>query len=237
MAELVNYDLTGQIARIAFDDGKANALSIAMLQALHAAFSRAEKDKAIVILTGRPGIFSAGFDLKVFAQGVPENVQEMLSLGAELALRILTFPTPVITACTGHAYPAGAFLMLAADVRVGVDGPFRIGLNEVQIGLTLPKFAVEVARQRLLPSYFNRLLVTGEMIAPRDAVTAGFLDQVVEIPELRSTVDAIAQSLTKIDPVAHTATKMRVREPAARAIRAAIDEEITLGNYQARSAA
>ena len=237
MADLVTYELSGQVARITFDDGKANALSIAMLQALHAAFNRAEADKAIVVLTGRPGIFSAGFDLKVFAQGIPENVQEMLSLGAELALRILTFPTPVVTACTGHAYPAGAFLMLAADVRVGIEGAFRIGLNEVTIGLTLPKFAVEVSRQRLLPAYFNRLLVTGEMIGPREAVTAGFLDQVVDAAELGSTVEAIAQSLTKIDPMAHHATKMRVREPAARAIRAAIDEEITVGNYRARSAA
>lgn len=237
MAELVTYELSGQIARITFDDGKANALSIAMLQALHTAFNQAEKDKAVVVLTGRPGIFSAGFDLKVFAQGVPENVREMLSLGAELALRILTFPTPVVTACTGHGYPAGAFLMLAADVRIGVEGPFRIGLNEVTIGLTLPKFAVEISRQRLLPAYFNRLLVTGEMIGPREAITAGFLDQVVDVSELRSTADAVAASLTKIDPMAHYATKMRVREPAARAIRAAIDEEITVGNYRARSAA
>jgi len=237
MAELAHYELNDRVARITFDDGKANALSIAMLQALHDAFDRAEKDKAVVVLTGRTGIFSAGFDLKVFSQGDPGKVQQMLSLGAELALRILTFPTPVITACTGHAYPAGAFLMMAADVRVGIDGPFRVGLNEVTIGLTLPKFAVEVSRQRLLPAYFNRLLVTGEMIGPREAVTAGFMDQVVDAAELRSTVDGIAAALTKIDPMAHHATKMRVREPAARAIRAAIDEEIAPGDYRSRSAA
>jgi enoyl-CoA hydratase len=237
MADLVTYELSGQVAQITMDDGKANALSIAMLRALHDAFDRAEKDKAVVVLTGRPGIFSAGFDLKVFAQGVPENVQEMLSLGAELALRVLTFPTPVVTASTGHCYPAGAFLMLAADVRIGVEGPFRIGLNEVTIGLTLPKFAVEISRQRLLPAYFNRLLVTGEMIGPREAITAGFLDQVMEVSQLRSTADAIAQSLTKIDPMAHYATKMRVREPAARAIRTAIDEDIKSDNPRARSAA
>jgi enoyl-CoA hydratase len=237
MADLVTYELSGQVARITFDDGKANALSIAMLQALHDAFDRAEKDKAIVVLTGRPGIFSAGFDLKVFAQGVPETVQEMLSLGAELALRILTFPTPVVTACTGHGYPAGAFLMLAADVRIGIDGPFRIGLNEVTIGLTLPKFAVEISRQRLSPAYFNRLLVTGEMIGPGEAITAGFLDQVVDVSQLRSTVDAVAESLTKIDPMAHYATKMRVREPAARAIRAAIDEEIASNTSHTGAAA
>ena len=227
MSELVTYEKTGGVARITFDDGKANAMSIPMLEALHAAFDRAQADKAVVVLTGRDGIFSAGFDLKVFTQGVPERVHQMLSLGAELSLRILTFPTPVISVCTGHAYPAGTFLMMASDVRIGADGPFRIGLNEVVIGLTLPKFAVEVARQRLLPAYFNRLLVTGEMIAPREAVTAGFLDQVVEVGALRSTADEIAQALTKIDHSAHAATKLRVRAPAARAIRAAIDEEIT----------
>ncbi len=227
MSELVTYEKTGGVARITFDDGKANAMSIPMLTALHAAFDRALSDKAVVVLTGRTGIFSAGFDLKVFSQGDPARVREMLSLGAELSLRILTFPTPVISVCTGHAYPAGTFLMMASDVRIGADGPFRIGLNEVVIGLTLPKFAVEVARHRLTSAYFNRLLVTGEMISPREAVTAGFLDQVVEVSALQSTADAIAEQLTKIDHSAHAATKLRVREPAAKAIRAAIDEEIT----------
>ena len=142
MTQLATYGLDGRIATIAMDDGKVNALSIEMLKTLHAAFDRAEQDGAVVVLTGREGRFSAGFDLKVFNSGDVDLVVEMLSLGATLAERVLSFPTPVVVACNGHAIAAGSFLPLAADVRIGVDGPFQIGLNEVEIGLTVPWFAI-----------------------------------------------------------------------------------------------
>jgi enoyl-CoA hydratase len=233
MSELVRYETAGAIATLTMDDGKVNVMSPGMLAALHEAFDRAERERSIVILTGRDKIFSAGFDLKVFAEASARDIYRMMKLGAELALRILTFPTPVVTACTGHALPMGAFLMLAADVRVGADGPFRIGLNEVAIGLTVPSFALELARQRLVPAYFHRTAMTGELFAPREAVTAGFLERVVTAEELPETARSIATALTKIDLAAHAATKARARGAAAKAIRAAIDAEITLETYQA----
>ena len=109
MSEPVSYHLEDGIAALGMDDGKVNAMSIAMLESLHAAFDRAEADRAVVLLSGREGIFSDGFDLKVFPQG-PGPTVKMLRLGATLAERILSFPFPVVTACPGHAYPAGAFL-------------------------------------------------------------------------------------------------------------------------------
>lgn len=233
MSELVGYENRGQIAKLTMDDGKVNVMSPSMLRALHAAFDRAEREKSIVILTGRPGIFSAGFDLKVFAQGGAHEIYDMLRLGSELALRILSFPFPVVSACSGHAYPMGAFLMLASDVRVGADGPFRIGLNEVAINISVPGFAVEMARQRLTPAYFNRI-VTGEMLGPREAVVAGYLDRVVGAEELAAAADGIADTLTKIDLPSHAVTKARVRGPAIKAIRAAIDDEIRLDAYRDR---
>ena len=136
------------------DDGKVNVFSIPMLQALHEAFDQAERDETVVLLRGRPGYFSAGFDLGVF-KGPPEDALLMLTLGATLAERILTFPAPVAVACTGHAFPAGAFLLMAADTRIGADGPFKLGLNEVRIGLTLPWFAIVLARHRLTPAHFD----------------------------------------------------------------------------------
>src|SRR5271154_235393 len=116
--ELATYDLNERIATIAIDDGKVNAFSIPMLKAVHAAFDQAERDEAIVILTGREGYFSAGFDLKVFAGGDVEQVIEMLTLGATLAERILGFERPVIPACPGHTVAAGAVMALAADLRI-----------------------------------------------------------------------------------------------------------------------
>jgi enoyl-CoA hydratase len=223
--EPVTYTRSGVIAKIAMDDGKVNAMSPRMLGALHAAFDRAEADQAVTVLTGRAGMFSAGFDLKVLGGGNAEDVRAMLRSGAELALRILSFPTPVVTVCTGHAYPMGAFLMLSADLRLGADGPYKIGLNEVAIGLTLPRFAVEVARQRLTPAYFNRVL-TAEMYSPAEAVTAGFLDRVTPAAELDAAAQEAAERLTKLDMTAHHASKLRVRGPAIQAVRAAIDAEL-----------
>lgn len=225
MSGPVSYEREERVATIAIDDGKVNALSIPTLEAIHAALDQAEADEAVVIFSGREKYFSAGFDLKVF-QEEPERIVEMLTLGARLCERVLAFPTPVVVACSGHAIAAGSFLPLAADLRIGVDGPFKLGLNEVQIGLTVPLFVVELARQRLTPVHFNRALVTAAMYDPHEAVEAGFLDQVVSAKELRGASLDGAQQLATLDPAAHKATKERVRASALEAVRAAIDAEL-----------
>ena len=221
----VTYDLEGSVATITMDDGKVNVFSTAMLRDVHGAFDQAARDRAVVVLTGRPGYFSAGFDLTAFS-GPPHEVVEMLTLGATLAQRILAFPTPVVVACTGHAYPAGAFLLLAADRRIGVAGPFRIGLNEVKIGLTVPWFAIELARHRLHPAHFDRTVVTAAMYSPDDAVGPGFLDQVVAPDQLGPVSLEVARELAGLDPAAHQATKLRARRSVLDALRAAIDAEL-----------
>jgi enoyl-CoA hydratase len=235
MTKLVTYGKSGSIAKITMDDGKVNVMSAAMLKALHEAFDRAEHEKAVVLLTGQEGLFSAGFDLKVFARADPAEVYEMMKLGSELALRVLSFPMPVVAACSGHALPMGAFLMLASDIRIGADGPFRIGLNEVAIKLTVPYFALELARARLTPSYFNRI-VTGEQLDPREAMAAGYLDKVVAPEALQLTALEIATALTGIDMPSHAATKLRLRASAIKAVREAIDAEIKLDRYGERAA-
>jgi enoyl-CoA hydratase len=237
MGQTVRYEKSGAVARIAIDDGKVNVMSTATLRALDAAFDNAQRDGAIVMLTGRPGIFSAGFDLNVFAKGGAQEIYDMLHAGAELALRLLRFPLPIVAACTGHAYPMGAFLLLASDIRIGADGPYRIGLNEVAIGISVPAFGIEMARQRVLPAWLNRTALSGEMFAPRDAVTAGFLDRAVAAEHLDAAAMEVALALTKIDRAGHATTKARLRAPAIAAVRAAIDAEIMLEAYRARTPA
>ena len=233
---LVSYEKTDGIAKISMDDGKVNVMSTSMLSELTAAFQRAEKDKVIVILTSaRKGIFSAGFDTKILGRQDPQEVFEMVRLGAELAARVLSFPHPVVTACPGHAYPMGAFLLLASDVRIGADGPYRIGLNEVAIGIPVPTFALELARHRLLPAYLQRTALTGEMFAPSEAMTAGFLDRVVSAESLQDTAEATAAVLGKIDFPSHASTKERLRSLTLANVRTAIDSEITLENYRRRA--
>jgi enoyl-CoA hydratase len=224
MSPLVSCDLADGIATLAMDDGKVNAMSPAMLRELHAAFDRAERERAVVVLRGRAGIFSAGFDLKVFPRGRAQGV-EMLRLGATLAERVLSFPNPVVTACAGHAYPMGAFLLLCADRRIGAQGSFKLGLNEVAIGLTLPLFAVEIARQRLTPPYFQRA-ATGDMYGPEEAVTAGFLDELVAPEQVDARAREVALGLCKVDRKAHAETKLRLRGAALTALHAAIESEL-----------
>jgi len=226
VARLVSYehDARHGVVTLTIDDGKVNAMSPALLEELHACLDRTEAAGAVMLLTGRPKIFSAGFDMKVFPEG-REPTRNMLHLGATLAERILSFPFPVVTACNGHAYPMGAFLMLAADRRVGSLGDYRIGLNEVAISMTLPLFAVEIARQRLTPAYFNRC-VTGDLLAPEEAVVAGFLDEVVPEGELLARSSEIARALAQIDLKAHAATKLRIRGAALASLRNAIEEEL-----------
>lgn len=226
MTDLVTYEHASAagVATLSMDDGKVNAMSPAMLRALHAAFDRAEADGAVVRLVGRRGVFSAGFDLTEFPKGAGP-ARDMMRLGATLAERILGFPLPVVTVCTGHAYPMGAFLMLVADRRIGCTGPYRIGLNEVSISMTLPLFAVEIARQRLSPVYFNRC-VTGDLYGPDEAVDAGFLDEVVEEAALLPRSLEVAEGLAQIDLDAHRHTKLRIRDRSLADLRRAIEAEL-----------
>ena len=224
MGTLVSYQLEDSIATIAMDDGKVNALSLQMLTELNAALDRASADRAVVVLTGRDGIFSAGFDLTVLRAG-GSDASAMLRAGFELAERMLSFPTPVLIACTGHAVAMGVFLLLSGDYRVGAAGPYRITANEVAIGLTMPRAAVEICRQRLTPAHFNRAVIISEVFSPEDAVAAGFLDRVVQASELRETAVSTAAVLAKLDMDAHAATKLRARDDALHALRAAIEAD------------
>lgn len=222
MTALVTYTLEGPVATIAMDDGKVNALSNAMFAELNAAFDRAKADNAsTVVLAGREGVFSAGFDLRTLKGGGPDAAKMLIS-GFELAERILSFPRPVVVACTGHVFAMGVFLVLSADYRVGAEGAFKISANEVAIGLTIPRSAVEICRQRLAPAHFNRAIVNAEVYGPASAVDAGFLDQLAAPGEVLATAKQAALGFSKLSLPAHAASKQRVRQQALDALRAAI---------------
>lgn len=215
MSPLTAYDLTDGIATIAMDDAKANALSPAMLAELAGAFERAERDGAIVLLTGRERTFSGGFDLRTEPAGWPA----MVAAGARLAERILSFPHPVVAACNGNAVAMGGFLLLAADLRIGAAGAFKLGLNEVAIGLAVPRFGIALAQHRLTHPYADRCLLTGVLLDPEEACAAGFLDRVVAPERLRDDALAAAQALTAVDRTAHAKTKLHARERALAGVR------------------
>jgi enoyl-CoA hydratase len=221
LGELVSYRLAEGVATIGMDDGKVNALSPAMLAALNAAFDQATSDGAVVILTGRTGIFSGGFDLTTLRAGGPDAAL-MLEQGFALALRLLEHPAPVIIACNGHAAAMGVFLLLSGDYLIGADGPFRLVANEVAIGLTMPFAAIELCRQRLAPSHFVRVVGLAEVYAPADAVAAGLLDRVVDEADLLETATTVAAGLARLDRSAHTSSKARARHNAINAVRSGL---------------
>ena len=222
MTGMVQYELDGGVATIVMDDGKANALSRDMLGELGAAFDRAESDGAVVVLTGRPGRFSGGFDLNVLNAGGPD-ARAMLRAGFDLSERMLSFPTPIVVACTGHAVAMGLFLMCSADYRIGADGPFRVTANEVAIGLPLPLAAIEILRIRLAPSHLQRAANLAEVYTPADAVTAGLLDAVAAPDDVIATAQEVARGFLELDLAAHATTKLRVRAASLEALHAAIE--------------
>lgn len=234
----VSYELQDGVARIVLDDGKVNVMSAAMLAEIGAAFDRAETEAEIAVLrSARPGIFSAGFDLKVFASGDAAQSLEMVRAGAELALRLMSFPHPTIGVMEGHAYPMGTFLLLACDVRLGARGPYRMGLNEVAIGIAPPSFAIELARSRLHPAWLSRTATLGEMYEPDEALAAGFLDCVVTPELLEQTLHGTISALRAIHKPSHATAKTRLRQPVMDAMRAAIDRELTMVAYEASNRA
>ncbi|MGK3118238.1 crotonase/enoyl-CoA hydratase family protein [Pseudomonas corrugata] len=221
MSDLIAYHLEDGIATLTLNNGKVNAISPDVIAAFNAALDQATEDRAVVIITGQPGILSGGYDLKVMTAG-PKEAVGLVTAGSTLSRRLLSHPFPVIVACPGHAVAKGAFLLLSADYRIGVDGPFSIGLNEVQIGMTMHHAGIELARDRLRRSAFHRSVINGEMFKPQSAVDAGFLDKVVSVQELQDAALEAARQLQKINMKAHKNTKLKVRKALLEALDTAI---------------
>lgn len=225
MADLLTYQPTDAVAVITLDDGRANVVSLALQAELGEALDRAEADGLAVVLAGRPGRFSGGFDLPALLAGGPD-AGAMLLGGFELAHRMLGFPRPLVVACTGHAVAMGAFLLLGGDHRIGVAGAdHKITANEVAIGLTLPWAPVALCRGRLTAPAFHQAVDLAAVFTPDQAVAAGFLDAVVPEAELLERAVATAARLAVLDPAAHAATKLRTRGPLLAEVRAGIERD------------
>lgn len=223
--ELVNYALEGSTAVIRMDDGKANALSDAMIDALVAALARAEAEAKAIVLTGRPDRFCAGFDLKTMMSG-PEQATALLRRGSALLLGLYATPLPLVVACSGHALAGGALVVLTGDVRIGAEGPYRLGLNEVAIGMPVPVLAVEFARDRLAPGELVRATLMGQIYDPAGAVDAGYLDEMIAADALLDRALAEAARLGALSRVAYGATKERLRGRTLAYIRGTLDADI-----------
>jgi enoyl-CoA hydratase len=225
MNESVTYQSKENYAIITIKNGKANAISHEVIEGLHKSLDKAQQENKIVVLTGQPGFFSAGFDLQVMTKS-PESAKELVTKGSKLSYRMLSFPQPIIVACSGHAIAKGAFLLLSADYRIGVEGNFKIGLNEVQIGMTMHNAGIVIAKARLSEVYLNRSVNNAEIYNSKQAVNAGFLDVIVPEDQLLPTAIKAAEMFAKLNKRAHAATKLKVRKQHLENLQNAIDLDL-----------
>ncbi len=223
--EVCSYTLEGNIAVVRMDDGKANALSEAMIDGLLDALARAEKEASAMVLVGRPDRFCAGFDLRVMMSS-PEAAKALLSRGADLLMKLYGAPLPLVIACTGHAVAGGALVVLTGDVRIGAEGPYRIGLNEVSIGLPVPMLAMELARDRLSPTELTNATLAARIYTPEEAVRAGYLDAVVPADAVLARAKEEATKLAGLARKAYEQTKTRLRGKTIAYVRAGLEQDV-----------
>lgn len=207
---LVNLTEAETHTLLSMDDGKANAFSFAMIDALEAELEKADKLGKPVVVRGRPGRFSAGFDLSAMGKQDADS-QRLLRRGADLSVRLMNFDLPVIGAISGHALAMGALFCVSVDYRIGVAGDFKIGLNEVAIGMTLPYFGIELCRERLASQHFNAACELARVYNPTQAAAVGFLDEAVAPEQFESRINEVAGEFAKLDMPSHRNTKWRAR--------------------------
>jgi enoyl-CoA hydratase len=215
-------EITNDIALIRMDDGKANAINFEMVAALNAALDTAESEAKAIVLTGRDGRFSGGFDLNAFASLGADGVYKLLDAGAELLLRLYGGPLPVVAACTGHAIAMGVFILHACDTRIGTSGDYKIGANEAITGMNLPIFAMELARDRLNPSHLTRAMIQGYIYNPQGAVEAGYLDMLAPADEVEAKALAVASQLAQLPAPAYAWNKRAIRKTTLDSIKASL---------------
>jgi enoyl-CoA hydratase len=211
MSETVKTTVEDGVAVVRLDDGKANALSMTVISQLHEALDMAAKEATAVCFVGNAKALCAGFDLSVMRGGVDDMIR-LVQSGGELLMRLYGHPQPTVAAITGHALAAGALLVLACDTRVSGDAPAKIGLNETAIGMTLPVYAVELARDRLSKRYLTRATIEAEVFSPEGALAAGYVDMIVAVDQCERTAIDIARKLGQLDAAAYGGTKKGVRQ-------------------------
>ncbi len=209
----MDYQLTDDVAILHFDDGKANAVSHDFIDSMNDGLGRAEKEAKAVIIRGREGLLSGGFDLNEFKKG-PAETRELATRGVDLFIRMYAHPQALLIACTGHAVAAGAFLLLTADNRIGVAGDFKICLPETAIGMTIPTALQPLCTGRLSPRFLTAAVIQAQAFDPETAVAAGFLDEVVSAEEVDARTMELALRMAQLPAKPYRENKLYTRKDA-----------------------
>ena len=214
MSELAKVEIEDDIATITLDDGKANALGFTMIEHINKALDEAEGCADVIVMRGREGVMTAGFDLKVM-RNEPDRVMDLVTQGGQMLVRIFASPKPVLLASTGHGIAAGALLMLSGDYRISVAGDFKYGLNESAIGMVLPPFGIDLARFKLDQKYLDMAAVGADLYDPEMARDIGYTDEVVEADKFAARVHEKADYFKTLDAKAYAGNKSLIRKALA----------------------
>lgn len=208
----------GPVSIITIDDGKANVFGLPMTQALSAALDEIDTKEGAVVIEGRDGMYSGGFDLNIVRGDDPDAGRKMTLGGVRVALKAFDFPRPIVAAVTGHAVAMGAIFNMGLDWRIGAMGNFKHGLIEIRAGLVLPIFALELPRFRLNPRMYQEAAFQSRVYSPEEAVEAGFLDEVAEPDKVRERAYRKAEELATLPNPAYGVSKKRDRAPTKKYI-------------------
>jgi enoyl-CoA hydratase len=229
MSDTVTATTEGDVTVIRIDDGKANALTFDLLDGVAGALESATTTSKAVAIIGREGKFSAGFDLSVMTGGDLAAARDLLAAGARLGLQVFMAPVPVVLGVTGHAIAMGGILTTCADYRVGAEGPYKIGLNEVANGMPVPRFAVEMCRDRLTNRWYTRCVQAAHMCSPAEALEAGFLDEVRPLDEVADrTIEVATELAAYVHPGPFRLTRTNVRGRLADELDVGLEEDLKL---------
>jgi len=228
MPSTVAYEVSDRVARITLDDGKVNAMRPELFAALNDALDRAEREKpGAVVIAGRAGYFSAGLDLKLLPTLAPPDLQRAMLAFGRIMLRVFTFPIPTVAAVTGHAIAGGAMLAFACDLRWLADGPFKLHLNEVAIGLPLPTWAIVLAQSAVPTRWHTEAILHARPYAPAEALARGIADGVAPADRLLGDATAAAAALAPLDQAAYATAKARHRAAAVEWASQRLEPEVT----------
>ena len=215
----ITCNITDGIALLQMDDGKKNAITLAALKELHEAFSEAESNADVIVIAGRPGAFCAGFELTAMTGEDREMALQLGKAGGQLATRLYGCGKPLVAACTGHAFTIGLLWMLACDTRIGARGAYKFGMTETALGALLTPWTMELLQSRLAPTHFVPITVQSKILGPEEAVTAGFLDKLVDDDQVLQAALSAAHELQQLPAKTYSINKLAVREAALERMR------------------
>lgn len=212
----IGFERDGACGVIRIDDGKANAMDAAFFAALDRAMDEAEASGCRgLVFAGRPGFFSGGLNVKTLPALDSAQLKELHRAFARTMARAALLPVPTAAACAGHAVAGGLILALACDLRIVEDGPFRLQMNEVLIGIALPSWVLAITQAVIPAQRHAEVLLHGKAYSPGEAVAAGLFDELAAPgSDLVARAEERLAPLASLNPQAYALSKRRMRGPA-----------------------